>query len=216
MLLEPVEAYALWAPTYPPHAHNPLMLAEEGALLSCLPESLIGAKLVDAGCGSGRYLKMAQSRGAIAYGVDLSTAMLAYCAGNVVQATLPALPIRDGWADWTICGLTLGHLDALQLALAELKRITRPGGRILCSDFHPISRQLGWKRTFKLGTQHYEVRHFTHEVEDWRTACAGLNLRIVNQLAPMLDAASIPPDAHFDPLALTVPVALVFELMVGR
>jgi malonyl-CoA O-methyltransferase len=29
---------------------------------------------------------------------------------------------------------------------------------------------------------------------------------------PMLDPDDIPADAHFDPLALTVPVALVFRL----
>ena len=54
MLLEPVEAYTLWASSYPPHAHNPLMMAEEQAMLSCLPESLTGLRIFDAGCGSGR------------------------------------------------------------------------------------------------------------------------------------------------------------------
>ena len=29
LTLEPAAAYALWAANYPPHAHNPLMLAED-------------------------------------------------------------------------------------------------------------------------------------------------------------------------------------------
>ncbi len=194
------------------------MLAEEGALLSCLPKSLVGANVFDAGCGSGRYLKIVQSRGATVYGADLSPAMLAQCtdiaqcASNVTCATLQALPIRDGWADWTVCGLTVGHLDTLTQTLMELKRITRPGGKILCSDFHPMGQRLGWKRTFKVGAQRYEVRHTTHEINDWLAACMQLNLSVINCLEPYLDPNSIPTNARFDPVALTVPVALVFEM----
>ena len=212
MLLEPVEAYTLWASSYPPHAHNPLMMAEEQAMLSCLPESLTGLHLFDVGCGSGRYLRLAQVRGAITIGVDLSVAMLAQGPTNVACATLTALPIRNSWADLTLCGLTIGHLTDLELALVELKRVTKPGGRILISDFHPIGRSLGWKRTFKVGEQKYEVRHTTHEIDEWIKICRHLNLKIVRQLEPRLNPATIPPDARFDPIALTVPVALVFEL----
>ena len=55
--LAPAAAYALWAASYPPHAHNPLMLAEERAMLALLPGDLRGRALLDAGCGSGRYLR---------------------------------------------------------------------------------------------------------------------------------------------------------------
>jgi malonyl-CoA O-methyltransferase len=37
-------------------------------------------------------------------------------------------------------------------------------------------------------------------------------LRIVRVLEPRLDQRDIPADAHFDPAALQVPVALVLEL----
>ena len=36
------EAYACWAPTYPPVPHNPLMRAEQAALLALCPE--VGAQ----------------------------------------------------------------------------------------------------------------------------------------------------------------------------
>jgi hypothetical protein len=36
-MLEPAEAYALWAPSYPAHAHNPVMQAEERAMLRLMP-----------------------------------------------------------------------------------------------------------------------------------------------------------------------------------
>lgn len=222
--LEPRDAYALWAASYPPRAHNPVMRAEERAMQALMPMDLQGQVVLDAGCGSGRYMLHALRRDAEhVTGVDLSTEMLARAAGelgayrdagqvDLVQGNLLALPLPNAWADLTICGLTIGHLDRLQPALSELRRVTRPGGAILCSDVHPIGHALGWSRDFKSGDRHLAVRHTPHLYSDWHAACAALHLDVARVLEPMLDPADIPVDAHFDPLALEVPVALVFLL----
>ena len=77
-LLEPREAYALWATSYPAHAHNPVMRAEERAMLGLMPAALHGQAVLDVGCGSGRYMLHALRRGAARVtGVDLSPHMLA-------------------------------------------------------------------------------------------------------------------------------------------
>src|SRR5579863_7272202 len=135
-MLEPRAAYRLWAASYPAYAHNPLMMAEERALLALLPDELCGSNILDAGCGSGRYMLYARQRGATAVvGIDLTFEMLrraqpALCGNNgrqtgvsragLAQASLEAIPIRDRWADITLCGLTLGHLPQLTPPLAEL------------------------------------------------------------------------------------------------
>src|SRR5215212_11799793 len=81
-ILAPADAYALWAASYPPHAHNPLMLAEERAMLALLPADLRGCAVLDAGCGSGRYLLHAFRRNARrVLGIDLSAEMLARARG---------------------------------------------------------------------------------------------------------------------------------------
>lgn len=223
-ILEPREAYALWAASYPPRAHNPVMQAEERAMLALMPVDLRGQAVLDAGCGSGRYLLHALRRGAArATGVDLSLEMLERAGAELaasrpegkielVQGDLMTLPLPDAWADLTVCGLAIGHLDRLQPALAELRRVTRPGGTLLCSDVHPIGHALGWLRDFKSGDRRYAVRHTPHLYSHWHAACAALRLEIVRVLEPMLVPADIPDAAHFDPLALEVPVALVFEL----
>ncbi len=223
-VLEPRAAYALWAASYPPHAHNPVMCAEERAMLALMPADLRGQSVLDAGCGSGRYMLHALSRGAAhVTGVDLSVEMLERAgkelgtcrhggALELMQGNLECLPVPDASADLAICGLTIGHLDRLQAALAELRRVTRPGGTILCSDVHPIGHALGWQRDFRSGDGHYAVRHTPHFYSHWHAACASLRLEIARVLEPMLDPADISPNAHFDPLALEVPVALVFEL----
>jgi malonyl-CoA O-methyltransferase len=223
-VLEPREAYALWAPSYPAYAHNPVMLAEERAMLDLMPATLSELTVLDAGCGSGRYMLHALRRGAThVKGVDLSPAMLERARtelGEVehgeqpelLQGSLDALPIRDAWADLTICSLVVGHLENLRPALVELHRVTRPGGLVLCSDVHPIGPVLGWQRDFKAAGQHYAVRHTQHLYSHWHAACAAIGLQIERVLEPMLDPADIPAGAHFDRLALDVPVVLIFQL----
>ena len=223
-ILPPAEAYALWASSYPAHAHNPVMLAEERAMLASMPASLQGRVVLDAGCGSGRYMLHALRRGAArVIGVDLSPEMLgrarAELAGwapaasiELTEGSLTDLPLAGARADLTVCGLVIGHLEHLEPALAELHRVTRPGGTVLCSDVHPTGHALGWMRDFKSGGQRYAVHHTPHLYSHWHAACAAVGLEIVQVREPLLDPADIPADARFDPRALDVPVALVFHL----
>ncbi|HEV7777083.1 MAG TPA: class I SAM-dependent methyltransferase [Luteibacter sp.] len=223
-ILEPAQAYALWAASYPAHAHNPVMQAEERAMLGLMPADLRDQVVLDAGCGSGRYMLHALRRGATRVtGVDLSpemleradTALIDARPGATVelrQGSLMALPVPDASVDLTVCGLVIGHLESLELPLAELRRVTRPGGRVLCSDVHPIGHALGWLRDFRSGGQRYAVRHTQHLYSHWHDACASLGLAIERVLEPMLDPADIPVGARFDRVALDVPVALVLQL----
>lgn len=223
-MLMPAEAYALWASSYPARAHNPVMRAEERAMLALMPDTLHGAAVLDVGCGSGRYMLHALRRGAArVIGVDLSAPMLARADAelaalqaaadvDLIQGSLAALPVPDARANLTLCGLVVGHLDDLQRALAELCRVTRPGGTLLCSDVHPIGHALGWMRDFKSDGRHYAVQHTQHLYSHWHAACTALGLRIEQVLEPMLDPADIPATARFDRAALEVPVALVFRL----
>jgi malonyl-CoA O-methyltransferase len=92
-VLGPVAAYARWAPSYPPRAHNPLMRAEERAMLSLLPTQLRGRVVLDAGCGSGRYMLHALRRGAqYVLGVDLSTEMLKRAEAELQMALSDWVP----------------------------------------------------------------------------------------------------------------------------
>jgi len=223
-ILDPAEAYALWAPSYPARAHNPVMLAEERAMLGLLPQDLSGRNVLDAGCGTGRYMRYAMQRGAARVaGVDLSRDMLLRAEAELdagrrrasielMQGSLDDLPVTDAWADLTLCGLAVGHVEQLEPVLGELCRVTQPGGMVLCSDVHPIGHALGWLRDFKADGQRYAVRHTAHLYSHWHAACARVGLEIGSVLEPMLDPIDIPAGAHFDRAALEVPVALVFQL----
>lgn len=209
------EAYEMWAANYPPIAHNALMRAEERAMLNWLPRSLHGRRVVDIGCGSGRYLLHARQRGATLLGIDRSAAMLRAAAGHrlpVVRGDVLQLPLCSGWADLALCALTLGHVETLETALREIARVLRGAGTALCSEPHPAGTALGWQRSFRIGAHHYAVRHVTHHYADWHRACCATGLVIEDVTEPRLDLADIPPGAHFDPRALEIPVALVLKL----
>src|SRR3546814_17616991 len=52
MLLESGTAYSLWAPSYPPRAPNPVMQAEDRALLALMPDTLRCKTALVAGGGN--------------------------------------------------------------------------------------------------------------------------------------------------------------------
>jgi malonyl-CoA O-methyltransferase len=217
--IDPDAGYALWAANYPPRAHNPLMLAEERAMLSLLPESLAGAHVLDVGCGSGRYLLHARARGATVLGVDASAEMLAVAAAQnlpVTQGSVNRLPVPSRSADLVLCALTLGHVADLGPAIAELARVLGDAGSLLCSDFHPIAAALGWQRTFSVENRRYALRYTTHRYCDWHAAARSAGLRIEEVLEPGLDPNDIVAGQRFDPRALQMPVAIVFRMSKER
>ncbi len=185
------EAYALWAPNYPPFAHNQLMELEERAVLEILPD-LRGAAALDAACGTGRYLKIMLQQGAApAVGLDSSMSMLARARGlatDLVQADLSRMSLRTGRFQVIVCALALGHVENLRGALMEISRILAPRGIVIYSDIHPVAAQLGWKRTFRdQDGREYIARHYVHSLSEHRNACAAAGLQMVEVREPTID-----------------------------
>jgi malonyl-CoA O-methyltransferase len=186
--LEPQAAYSLWAKTYPPRPHNPLMELEQQTVYSLLPE-VKGLTVLDAGCGTGRYLQALERRGAFAIGMDLSAAMLAHARGlshRVAQADLRAMPFDDRTIDMVVCGLALGDIAELELALHEIARVLRPGGSVIYSVVHPAGESAGWSRTFESDGRQVAIDGFWHTLDHHRRACAAAGLTIDEWREPEL------------------------------
>lgn len=91
-------------------------------------------RTLDLGTGTGRDLPL-YPPGVSAVGVDpheenLARARTRGPAIPLVRARAEALPFRDGAFDTVVCGLVLCSVDDLALALAEVRRVLRPGGAL--------------------------------------------------------------------------------------
>ena len=193
--LEPQAAYALWAESYAPYPHNALMALEQQTVLSLLP-GLRGLTVVDAGCGSGRYLRELRERGANPIGIDLSAAMLAQAravATPIARANLCALPIDSTAVDVIVCGLALGDTPDLEIALLEMARVLRPGGCVVYSVVHPVGGIAGWSRTFEAHGRRFAIDSYWHTVADHRQACLAAGLHITAWKEPALTEGSRQP-----------------------
>ena len=97
--------------------------------------------LLDVGCGQGRLLKLLASRAHRVVGVDTDPAARRLARAEVLLAGLPnctlrqgdmlQLPFADGEFDTIILDDVLSDAGKPETALAEAKRLLRPGGRIL-------------------------------------------------------------------------------------
>jgi SAM-dependent methyltransferase len=96
-----------------------------------------GRRVLDAGVGTGRFARMLIRRGAHVVGMDLTPEMLHVCAQNeplarLVQARLGSpLPFADATFDDAVCVRVIKYLEDWAVALAELRRVVRPGGRLV-------------------------------------------------------------------------------------
>jgi len=104
-----------------------------------------GRRILDAGCGSGPLSAALCERGASVTGFDSSPAMVDLAERRLGQdvrllvADLgEPLPFADGAFDDVVASLVLHYLADWTDPLAELRRILKPGGRLLLSVNHPM------------------------------------------------------------------------------
>jgi ubiquinone/menaquinone biosynthesis C-methylase UbiE len=115
-----------------------------GQLADLTLEQVAGAsRLLDIGCGTGRFAVLAAERlGARVWGIDASAGMLdqarARPGARAVgwrQARAEQLPFKDAWFDAAHAHLVLHLVDDRAAALAEMARVVGRGGRVVVVTF---------------------------------------------------------------------------------
>ena len=108
-----------------------------------------GHRVLDAGCGSGPLSAALRAGGAVVTGFDSSRAMVELARRRLGEdaALLVAdigrpLPFADGAFDDVVSSLVLHYLRDWTAPLAELRRVLRPGGRLILSVNHPVLYKL--------------------------------------------------------------------------
>ena len=162
---------------------------ERPAMLALAGE-VAGRRILDVGCGSGPLFAALRDRGAIMTGFDKSAAMLELARrrlgddADLQVADLGSpLPFPDSTFDDVIASLVLHYLEDWAPPLAELRRVLKPGGRLIASVNHPIAGH----PLVRPGADYFATYQWSYEI----TTSSGQSYVLANWHRPlpaMIDA----------------------------
>jgi len=138
-----------------------------------------GTTVVDLGCGTGKFTGLLSSAGAAVTGVEPLAAMLTTFRTRwpnipVVAGIAEAMPFEDRRFDVVTCASAF-HWFNHELALPELHRVLRPGGR-LGIVWNRRDRIEGWAAEFWAITEAYRRDTPGYRSGAWRAALEGSSL----------------------------------------
>lgn len=135
--------------------------ASAGFVAALLDAAGIGAgtRVLDLACGPGIAAAAAAARGAVVRGADFSPAML-----ELARAALPdagfdeaeaeSLPYADASFDAVVCNFGAHHFPYPERALAEVRRVLRPGGRVALTAWVAPAENAAWRLLFDAVAAH--------------------------------------------------------------
>jgi SAM-dependent methyltransferase len=139
-------AEAIWSWSSP---SGSVRAARRAGFYLALGELGPGKTALELGCGTGLFLSRAAASGAAIHAVDLSVDLLDKAREKtkglplvtLSRGNAEALPFRDSSFDAVYGSSILHHLD-LDAALAELRRVLKPGGRLVFAEPNAINPHL--------------------------------------------------------------------------
>jgi ubiquinone/menaquinone biosynthesis C-methylase UbiE len=164
---------------------------ERPAMLE-LAGDVAGRRILDAGCGSGALFAGLRDQGAMVTGIDKSAGMLEVARRRLgddadlqVAELGSPLPFADDTFDDVTASLVLHYLKDWGPALAELRRVLKPGGRLIVSVNHPFTEYL-WHREVGLKPDYFATYSY---VVEWTAGGQSALLRFwTRPLHAMTDA----------------------------
>ena len=196
-------------------------LYERPAMLSLLPV-VDGARILDAGCGSGWYAERLLERGATVEAIDASPRMAGFARERLNRLPGEAsarvevqvadlsrdLPFDSGIFAGVLSPLVLHYLEDWRPTLREFRRVLQPAGWLLFSTHHPAAdaRRFATEDYFRTERVR-DYWEWVGEVEFYRRSLTGIfsSLRetgflidIVMEPLPTAEFRAAKPDSARD------------------
>jgi SAM-dependent methyltransferase len=186
---------------------GPLLRAQQDLALAHLAAQP-RERILDLGCGPGRGLDLLRASRCKPLGLDTSAEMLrdASRSAPCVRASAMALPLRAGVLDGLLCTNSFHHYPEPLATLRELRRVLRPGGRLVLVD--PNAESLAARLAIYGGEAlAFGLDVHLHTRAQWRTMCrdAGFARCEVEKLGGRLGALAkgVPVAGRLAELAAT-------------
>ncbi|WNO70246.1 class I SAM-dependent methyltransferase [Streptomyces sp. AM8-1-1] len=231
-----VNDYDSFAEAYAAENENSLVNTYyERPAMMVLAGDVAGRRVLDAGCGSGPLTAALRDCGAVVTGIDASAGMLALARRRLGDAAdlhvvdlRDRLPFADGAFDDVVASLVLHYLEDWGPTLAELRRVLRPGGRLIASVDHPFvayafqeprpdyfattSYSFDWTLNGQSASMRFWRRPLHAMIDAFTTA--GFRLSVISEPQPDPAARELFPDGFHD--LSTKPNFLFFVVEVPR
>lgn len=162
----PVTDYDSFAQAYSRTNESSLLNAfyERPAMVD-LAGDIDGHRVLDAGCGSGPLSAALRANGAVMTGFDSSAAMVDLARKRLgddadlgVADLGGPLPFDDDVFDDVVASLVLHYLQDWVAPLQELRRVLKPGGRLVLSVPHPSVYLVNYG-----GATYFDVTQYSEE-----------------------------------------------------
>lgn len=147
-------------------------------------------KVLDVGCGEGRFCRMLKRHGVNITGIDPTPALIAAARsrdgdGAYVTAVAEHLPFADREFDLVVSYLSLIDIPDIHIAIPEMARVLSPGGSLLIASlnsFNTACADRGWVKDSAGERIYYPVDHYLQERSMW---IEYRGIRIVNHHRPL-------------------------------
>jgi len=150
--------------------------------------NVAGLRMLDVGCGEGRFCRMLGERGALTAGIDPIEEMVATArerdghGGAYVRATAERAPFSDASFDLVVSYVTLVDITGYREAIAEMARVLRPGGQLVVANLGFVTASSGWLKDDDGRRLYQRVDRYADE---WKQTFEWVGIRIDNWHRPL-------------------------------